>query len=87
MQLTPEEKKTLDAAREAAKAQWAEAELHAIESQHVLADLLGWPLGEPLPLPADRPHIGTYQTKFDLLFANRQPPVRTRMIDRTLPVS
>jgi hypothetical protein len=84
--IPPEDLKALEAARESAKALWTEAELQAVELQHVLADLLGWPLGEPLPLPADRPHIGTYQTKFELLFANRQPPVRTRMIDRTLPI-
>ena len=40
----------------------------------------------PLPLPADRPHVGPYRTNFDWFAAAGSPAVRARLIDRTLPV-
>jgi hypothetical protein len=39
-----------------------------------------------MPLPADLPHVGPYETRFDRLSASRSLPPRARLIDRTLPL-
>ncbi len=39
-----------------------------------------------LPLPSDRPHIGTYTTNFERIFAGQSSPAGTRLIHRTLPL-
>ncbi len=62
------------------------AELSATEAQYELAEAAGLPEGAALPLPSDWPHVGTYSTRFAELFATRQPPRGTRLIDRTLPL-
>ena len=70
----------------AARAREHEAELAALAAQHELASQLAWAPGEPLPLPIEVPHAGTYRTQFDLLFAGRPAPSEARKIDRTLPI-
>ena len=63
-----------------------DAELQAVTVQHELAVLARLPFDAPLPLPADRPHVGPYRTSFDQLFSRRSPPARARLLDRTLPI-
>lgn len=76
----------LRAARASSAALVREAELSAVAAQHHLAELALLPPDAPLPLPADRPHVGPYRTQFDELFSRRTAPARTRLIDRTLPI-
>jgi len=75
-----------EAARAAALARAHEAELNVVVAQYELAELAGLPVVDSLPLPADRPLVGIYGTKFDSLFAGRTPPSQLRRIDRTLPL-
>ena len=63
-----------------------EAELAAGLAQHELAAIAQFPADAPLPLPADRPHVGAYRTNYQELFAARPAPDRARLIDRTLPI-
>ncbi|HYW81398.1 MAG TPA: hypothetical protein VE890_17570, partial [Thermoguttaceae bacterium] len=44
------------------------------------------PADSPLPLPADRPHVGPYRTLFAELFATRAAPPRARLMEQTLPI-
>jgi len=76
----------LATARAEAAARAAEAELAVIAAQHDLAVLAERDLAGPLPLPADPPHVGTYRTGFDEVFAARPAPPESRRIDRRLPV-
>ena len=63
-----------------------QAELEATEAQYELARLLRLPGGAPLPLPADRPHVGAYRTSFEAMFSGRVPPEPAALIDRILPI-
>jgi len=80
------EEASLQAARAAATAMLREAELAAGSAQYELAGLVQLPADAPLPLPADRPHVGAYRTNYQELFASRPAPDRARLIDRTLPI-
>ncbi len=80
------EETSLQAARAAATAMLREAELAAGSAQYELASLIQLPADAPLPLPADRPHVGAYRTNYQELFASRPAPDRARLIDRTLPI-
>lgn len=59
------------AALASSSAQLQEAELSAVAAQHELAALMRLPSTSPLPLPADRPHVGPYRTHFKELFSMR----------------
>jgi hypothetical protein len=74
------------AARADAAAQVQEAQLGLLRAQYELAAFLQSPAGTPLPLPADRPHVGPYRTGVGTLFADRTPPEPARLADRILPV-
>jgi hypothetical protein len=74
------------AARADAAAQVQEAQLGLLRAQYELAAVGRSPAGTPLPLPADRPHVGPYRTEFKALFADRTPPEPARLADRILPV-
>lgn len=76
----------LEAARSSAAAALRVAEASAVASQHDLAEAAMLPASGPLPLPADKPHVGTYHTYFEEVFSARNPPVRTRLLDRNLPI-
>ena len=73
-------------AQASAAAMLHQAELQATEAQYELARLLRLPAGAPLPLPADRPHVGAYRTNFQALFAGRVPPEPAALMDRILPI-
>ena len=76
----------LRAAWASSAAMLQEAEVAAVAAQHELAAAVSLPPDAILPLPADRPHVGKYLTGFDQLFLLGSPPVRARLIDRTLPI-
>ena len=58
----------------------------AYEYQHELADYMKLADGEQLPLAADRPHVGSYNTQFEKLLSRGAPPARLRLLDRLLPI-
>ncbi len=80
------EEALLRAAREAAAAQLRQSELDAARAQYELAGLLRRPAAAPLPLCADRPYVGGYETRFKEQFAARTPPEPARLADKTLPL-
>lgn len=73
-------------ARASAAARLRTAELEATRSQCELARLARLPAGAALPLPADRPHVGSYRTSFQELFAGRTPPEQAVLMERILPI-
>ncbi|MEE9603558.1 MAG: hypothetical protein V3V75_09650 [Thermoguttaceae bacterium] len=76
----------LAASRASSSALLREAELAVVAAQHALASLVLLPPDAPLPLPADRPHVGPYSTRFDQMFAMRAAPAAALLFDRTLPI-
>ncbi|MBI2826169.1 MAG: hypothetical protein HYX69_15930 [Planctomycetia bacterium] len=70
----------------AAQARQHDAELALVAAQYELAAAMRLPTTQPLPLPADVPHVGPYKTVLDQVFAGRVAPARAVLIDRTLPV-
>jgi len=74
----------------AARAKTAEslrnAELAAGRAQRALAEIARLNSSQPLPLPADLPHIGPYRTNFDEVYAVQNVPPSMRLIHRTLPL-
>lgn len=81
-----EDPTVLRSARASAAARQRRAELEAIRAQHELAEAAGLSASLPLPLPADLPHVGPYDTGFDKIYAVRSLPPKARLIDRTLPM-
>ena len=76
----------LRAARDSLAASREEAQAGAVTAQHELAELMSLPADAALPLPADSPHVGLYNTYFRQIFAAAEPPSRVRMLDRLLPL-
>lgn len=70
----------------AAEARLREAEADVLADQYLLADLTRWTNANALPLPADLPHVGPYDTKFQEIYGGRAPPPRAYLIDRSLPL-
>ena len=69
-----------------AAARLRDAELAALNAQAEMAHHVGLAPGDPLPLPLDMPHLGSYRTYFDVLFASRPAAPRLRLLDRTMPL-
>jgi len=82
----PGDETSLHTALAASLALVREAEVGVVAAQHDFAGLVMLPPEAPLPLPADRPHVGAYRTHFDELFAMRAAPGRVKLIDRMLPI-
>jgi hypothetical protein len=76
----------LRAAQASAAASLEQAEVEVVAAQHELAALMLLPPEAPLPLPADRPHVGPYLTHFQALFSTRIAPARAKLMDRILPI-
>jgi hypothetical protein len=76
----------LRSATASAEAQIQESASAAVLMQHELAELMHAPAGQPLPLPADPPCVGAYDTKYKELFAQRTPPGAARLNERILPI-
>ncbi|MFH1921138.1 MAG: hypothetical protein ABIP48_14815 [Planctomycetota bacterium] len=75
-----------ETARTSAAAALRMAQVAALSAQHELAGAALLPTSEPLPLPVDLPHVGTYRTYFNEVFSQRNPPARARLMDRNLPI-
>jgi len=63
-----------------------EAAAEVVSAQHELAGLLSRSAEQPLPLPADSPHVGPYLTHFDRLRAAGRAPNSALVIDRRLAI-
>jgi hypothetical protein len=86
LRVPPHNSMLLKTARAVASASLREAELAVLAAQHELASVAQLPTSSPLPLPADRPHVGSYRTLFNELFTGRPVPARARLLDQTLPL-
>jgi hypothetical protein len=86
IQPRPEDAMMLRAAEASAKAALRTAELAALTAQYHLADAAKLSATGPLPLSADRPHVGPYRTYFDEVFSMRNPPAHARLLHRNLPI-
>lgn len=75
----------LSARRAAATAALEQARVDLIDAQHALAAFLP-ASDEALPLPANLPHVGTYNTYFEQIYASRPAPLRAKIIHETLPL-
>jgi hypothetical protein len=83
---TGHEPASLRLARASAAAMLRQSELEATGAQCELARLARLPVGAPLPLPADRPHVGPYRTNFQEMFVGRTPPEPAALMERILPI-
>lgn len=81
----PLDRAALDVAAAASLAEVSSATAAAIQACQELADVTRLSIGEPLPLPADRPLAVPYQTHFGAIFAQRLATGRIRAVDRMLP--
>jgi len=84
--IAAQEASLLRTAQASSAALLREVEVAVVQAQHELAGLAMLPADAPLPLPADRPHVGPYVTHFNELFSRRSAPPAARLIDRTLPI-
>ena len=76
----------LQSAQASAEARSLEHKAIALLAQHDLSALMFRLLENDLPLASDLPHVGSYSTRFDELFAQRPPSVPAYAIDQTLPL-
>jgi hypothetical protein len=67
-----------------AAAESEEAAGELLAAQNDLARRMRLPEGAPLPLPADKPHVGTYNTHFEQIYGTVAPPPGARFANRTL---
>jgi hypothetical protein len=81
----PLDRTALDVAAAASLAEVSSATAATIQSCQELADGALLTIGEPLPLPADRPLAVPYQTHFEAIFSQRLATGRIRAVDRMLP--
>jgi len=86
VKLAGNEPASLRLARASATALLSQSELEATRAQCELARLVRLPANAPLPLPADRPHVGPYRTNFRELFAGRSAPEPAALMERILPI-
>ncbi len=78
----------LELAQQAADREVASVELAVLTAQYALAEAAGLDGASPsqLPLPKDRPHVGSYDTYYEQIFANGTSPGQTLLLHRTLPL-
>lgn len=76
----------MKSARASARADVRDAQLAVAQAQQELSDLLGPRLESAPPLASDRPHVGDYNTHYNVIFTSRVPPPRIELIHRTLAV-
>ncbi|NQT16183.1 MAG: hypothetical protein HQ582_25725, partial [Planctomycetes bacterium] len=86
IEVRPEDGMLLETAGASAAAELRMAELRMVSAQHDLAEAVMLPATASLPLPADRPLVGVYLTKFEEVRRARQLPDLARLIDRSLPI-
>lgn len=80
------ESASLRLARASAEAMLRQSELEATGAQCELGRLMQLAPGTPLPLPADKPHVGPYRTNYQELFSGRTPPESAVLMERILPI-
>lgn len=73
-------------AQASAVAALRDAELTVIASQHELLIQAAMPPGVPLPLPGDKPHVGSYRTNYQQLQVAQRLSARAGLIDQLLPL-
>lgn len=78
------EQTQIRAAQRSVDARRAEAHVTLLAAQEKLAEVVGL-TSDPLPLPADRPFVGRYQTRLRTMYANRPVPRSLQALDRALP--
>ncbi|MHC4404916.1 MAG: hypothetical protein ACYTG0_35160 [Planctomycetota bacterium] len=86
LEARPDDAAMLQTAQAAAAAALRMAEVDVLKARHGLIEAAGLSPSEPLPSPADLPHVGTYRTYFDEVFAMRNPPPQAERIHRNLPI-
>ncbi|MGC3968358.1 MAG: hypothetical protein QM775_13585 [Pirellulales bacterium] len=75
------------AARSAeANAEWREADMRLTAAQIELSEAAGRTADAQRPLPTDLPHVGTYNTSFEKVYAGRTPPARAYLLQKSLPM-
>ena len=57
-----------------------------LTAQYELHERMHMPASAPFPLPADKPHTGTYITYFQQIYTGNSAPPQARRIDRILPL-
>lgn len=72
------------AAQRSTEARRAQARVDLLAAQEKLGEVAQLP-DETLPLPADRPFVGKYQTRLTTMYAGRDIPRQLRSVDRALP--
>lgn len=81
---SPDELVEVQVRRGQAAAQLEQAAGKLLEAQYELAQRMRVPAGAPLPLPGDKPHVGTYNTRFEQIYASGVAPPAARFASRTL---
>lgn len=69
-----------------ANAELREAELRLTAVQAELMETAGLAADGARPLAADLPHVGTYNTSLEKVYARRVPPARAYLLQKTLPL-
>ena len=69
-----------------ANAELREAELRLTAAQSELMETAGIAADGARPLAADLPHVGTYNTSLEKVYARRVPPARAYLLQKTLPL-
>lgn len=69
-----------------ANAELREAELRLTAAQAELMETAGLAADGIRPLAVDLPHVGTYNTSLEKVYARRVPPARAYLLQKTLPL-
>ncbi len=69
-----------------ANAELREAELRLTAAQAELMETAGLAADGARPLAVDLPHVGTYNTSLEKVYARRVPPARAYLLQKTLPL-
>jgi hypothetical protein len=74
------------AAEAAQRATATQAKQRVVKAQFDLAEAIGQPAGDPLPLPADLPHVKNYVTNLNQRFRAGSVPPKLILLDKRLEV-
>ena len=77
---------TLRAARTKLAETLRNAEIAVGRAQRALVETAQLSPNQPLPLPADLPHVGPYRTNFEEVYASQSVPSVARLTHRSLPL-
>lgn len=82
----PGDESLLRAAKTSAQSLVCESRVALVNDQYALVEAADLVPEEGLPLPSDPPHVGTYFTQFDNIFAGKPAPAIGRRLNATLPL-